>query len=117
MGPYEYTTVELQCINDRHYKFYRGYLDHQTNEVFYQYGRIGAFGTWSPAQAYESKSAAHAAMMKQLRSKFPKGYELTSTITILCAKKCDPTTLHVELGRAWRTIGEEKAGSLVIANV
>lgn len=116
MEPYEYTVVELRCEKHPHYKFYRGYLDHQTNEVFYQYGRIGAYGSWTDPKAHESRSAAHEAMMKQLRTKFPKGYEVTATTTVFAAKKCDNGTLHMELGKRWR-YADDGAGSLVIANV
>lgn len=120
MEPYIYTAVELQCIRGNHYKFYRGYLDHQTNEVFYQYGRIGNEGSWTDTKAHSSLADGHEAMMKQLRSKFPKGYEVVETITVTCAQKVALWQLHDEICGHQRRLqwqNGEQEGKLVIANV
>lgn len=123
MEPYLYTVVELQCITDRHYKFYRGYVDHQANEVFYQYGRIGSEGSWTDYKAFDSFEAANDAMMKQLRSKFPKGYRIVSTVNVTCAQKVAyGYQLHNELERLnhrrmYDSTGAPATESLVIANI
>lgn len=121
MEPYLYTVVELQCITDRHYKFYRGYLDHQTNSVFYQYGRIGNEGNWTDTRVFDSFEAANEGMMKQLRSKFPKGYKIVSTINVTCAQRPEIWLLHHEMERMNRRkmydADTAATSSLVIANI
>lgn len=85
MEPYLYTFVELVCITDRSNKFYCGYLDHQTNEPFFQYGRMGASGTWNSHGAFDTFEEAHKDFMKQMKSKMVRGYWVTRSATLTCA--------------------------------
>lgn len=92
MTPYLYTFIELIFVNDRHDKFYRAFLDRQTNEVFYHYGPNSVYldplgGSYGRHDTYPTLDAAHEALMKQVRSKVSKGYTANISATLTCAQK------------------------------
>lgn len=73
---YQTSVIELVYVDSRanHDKFYRVYLDHQTSEVYSQYGRNGTEGTWTNRKAAANIDAGQKEMQKLVTKKMAKGY-------------------------------------------
>ena len=118
MEPYLYTMVELRYVNHakNSNKFYRGFLDHQTNEVFFHYGKAGGsaeyYGSWTEPKRFETLEAGHEALMAQVRKKAAKGYKPSRSVTITCAKRANASELARQVTRL-----DPSESRLVIANV
>jgi predicted DNA-binding WGR domain protein len=120
--PYLLTMIEIVYIdhNKNHDKFYRAFLDHQTFEVRYQYGRNGFWnqGSFTDPKSFPSFDKANAAMMKQIQAKLRKGYAVQRSLTITCAKQPPLALLAQEVNRPlYQHNNAQMATSLVIANV
>lgn len=120
--PYLYTMIEIVYIDDakNHDKFYRGFLDHQTFEVFYNYGRNGFWnqGQSTDPASFASLDAANKAMMNKIQAKLRKGYTVQRSLTVTCAKKPDLSVLVKEVNQPLYQLTEARfASSLVIANI
>jgi predicted DNA-binding WGR domain protein len=113
MEPYIYTVVELIYVAGNSNKRYRGWLDHQTNEVQFQFGKYTpAEGSWTDPITFDTLSQANDAMMRQIQAKLRKGYWVNRTIRVTCAQACGGWARHTALVRH-----RDDNAPLVIANV